>query len=622
MPGSRAARRSPVRSNVVFTGLVVVLAATGFRLWSMRGTWFFYDDLFFVQDALREPLSASYLTEPYNGHLMPAGKLLIWLNAHADPWGYALPAIEMTVLTLLVGLGFLRLLVALFGARWGILAPLVLTLFSPIMIPATLWWAAAVNQLPMLVATFFGAAAFVDHLRSGRRRPLVTSTLWLVVGLLFVERTLLALPLLWLIALLYFAAGPFPDRCLRLWRERRALVVSHAVLVGGYLAAYVPFGANFDATSITSRPLFDVLENLVGTAYASGFWGGPLTWRVSDVTQSEAHPSQVALMVGWALLVGLVVASARTRVRALRAWLLPLFVLAANAALIAISRAIYFGPEIALDYRFQTEAAFTTALALALAFLPVTDAVESSAPRPHVAPHLTPRGIPLACIGFLVLTTLSTARYPLRNPGTTSPRTYLQGVAASAAAAPGTQLLDLTVPSWVWAPLAYPTNSYSYMFEPVADDLDIRDVTTDDASLVAADGRFVPIELAPVRRQLDTPDPATGCTGRITTARRLYRLDGPVVGFGWVLEIGYRTPAGATLHVEVADLTYDVELEPGTHDLLMSAPGDLYDDVVLSLHQDAVADEVCLLGLTVGSINDAANAPAVVEEQPAAPSGS
>lgn len=610
-------RRSPQRADVLFTALLVVLAATGFRLWALRGTWLFYDDLFLVQQALASSLDASYLVEPYNGHLMPGGRLLIWLNTRSDPWGYTLPVLEMGFFLLLLGLGYLRLLLRLFGARWAVLAPLVLGLLSPILIPASIWWAAAVNQLPMLAATMFATSYVVDHLRDGRRRSLVLSTLWLVLGLLFVERTLLALLVIWPLALCYFTTGTFPERLRQLWTRHRALVLTHGVLVATYLALYLPFAANFNAASITERPLFGVLSAMVGTAYAAGFWGGPLAWHVSDVTQSEADPNQLLLLLGWAVLAGLVVLTVRTRERALRAWLLPAAALLANAGLIAVSRAIYFGPEIALDYRFQSEAALTTALALALAFIPVRDAPESSAPRSGATAPATAPGVAAICVVFVVLATISTARYPLRNLDETSPRRYLETVADSAERQPGSQFLDLTVPPWIWAPLAYPTNTYSHVFAPLTDRMDIREVTTDDTWLVAPDGRFQRVELTPVRHEQHAPSPTTGCVGQVTSTRQAWPLDGPVVGFGWFLEVTYDADAPTTLTVEVAGLGYDIEVGAGSHTLLMPAAGDEYDSVTLSV-ADTEAD-VCLRGLRVGTLNDAASA---TPDQVTSPAGS
>ncbi len=382
-------RRTPAQIEAVALGLVLVVAATGFRVWAAQGTWWFYDDFYFIQRAVTHDPTPGFLLTPYNGHLMPAGVLLTWVNTQLAPMSFGVASTELIVLFAVSGLAMLRLLVRLFGARRAVLLPLLLYLFSPILLPATTWWAAGVNQLPMLVAELLALDAFVDYLRRPTRRALALNLLWLVVGLLFVERTLLVFGVMWLVAMMYFTTGTLPDRARDLWRRHRPALVAHAVLAGGYLACYVPWALDFNARTLIRRPFFEVVQDMVVTAFSSGFVGGPVTWQVSRVTQSEAHPPQLVLLLGWAVLLVLVVASATTRTRGLRAWLLPAYALAANIALISVSRAIYFGPEIALDYRFQTEAAVLGALAVGFAFLPVIGAREAQA-RPRSLPTATP----------------------------------------------------------------------------------------------------------------------------------------------------------------------------------------------------------------------------------------
>lgn len=584
-------------THVVGAGLLVVAAATGFRVWALHGAWFFFDDFYFLQLALTHDLTASYLLKPYNGHLMPASTLLCWVNARISPLDFRLPATEMVVLFAALGLGMLRLLVRLFGRRPAILVPLVTFLFSPVLLPATTWWAAGVNQLPMLVATVLGVNAFVEHLQERRTRSLVRSLAWVALGLTFVERTVLALPLFWLLALLYFTSGTFPERCAELWGRYRAAVVSTVLFLGAYLAAYVPWALNFDARTVTRRPLFGVVHDMVVTAFSSGAVGGPLAWRVSDVTQNEAHPSEAVRLLGWAVLAGLVLASAVTRRRGLRAWLLPASLLAANAGLIATSRAIYFGPQIALDYRFQTEAALAFALALGLAFLPVRGARESSEPVPASWAVDTRSVAVVSCVVFVALAAVSTDRFPLRNLTTTSPRAYYDNVERSARERPGTQLLDLPTPAWLWAPLAYPTNTYSHMFRPVGHGLVVRTVTTDAAYLVDDRGRFRPVDFHPVRHQVSRT--ARTCFGHTWPGTSRWLLDGPVIGVGWFLRLAYDAPADTTVTVSVSGQDTSVRLQQGRHTLLMPAIGS-YASVVLETADDSAP--VCLRGLSVGTV--------------------
>ncbi|QWF24239.1 hypothetical protein KM427_11415 [Nocardioides sp. LMS-CY] len=601
MIGSGAGRAArPQRSagrGVLLAGLLVVAVATAFRAWQLQGAWFFYDDFYFIQRALDGPLTWTYLVEPYNGHLMPAGALLTWLNAHADAMSFAYPAVQIIVGFALTGLAALRLVLRLFGVRWAALVPLVLFLFSPFLIPATIWWAAAVNQVPMLLAVIMALSSFVAYLRSPRWPALVATFAWMAVGLLFVERTLTGFVVLWLVALLYFTEGTFPDRLRQLWNRYRAAVVLQVVAVLVYLAAYAPFALNFDAGSVRSRPLFGVLRDLAGVAFPIGAAGGPLDWQVSGVTQSEVHPSQLLLVLSWVVLGVVVLASGMTRRHGLRAWLIPVAGLLANAALIAVSRAIYFGSAIALDLRFQTESALTVALAAGLAFLPVPGARQSAEPRPGATWSITrPSWVVGGLVGYLALAVASTASYPLRNLTDTSPERYYGNVAASMAEDPDAVLLNRTVPDWLWAPLAYPTNTYRHMFPMLSPGPQVATTVTDGGAVVDATGRFRPITFVPQRTQRAAVG-ADGCFARALTARTTHVLDGPVLGPDWYLRLRYAAARDTDATLRIGDRTVDVRLERGEHTLITPAPG-----AYASVDVRVASGTACLERLEIGAV--------------------
>jgi hypothetical protein len=598
-PASAAPSQSRASRTVPLLGLLVVAAATGFRIWVIHPAWFFFDDFFFIEQAREKGLTADYLVTPYNGHLMPASWLLTWVNAKADPFGFGYPATEIVVMSALVGLGLLRLLISLFGPRPGVLFPLVLALFSPVLLPATTWWAAAVNLLPMLISLTFGLTAFVQHLRDRRTSDLVWSLAWLLLGLAFVERSLVVVMVMWLVAIMYFATGPVPHRVGHLLRTYRTAVVAHGLLVPAYLAVYVVYAKNFDAQSVTSRPFFGVLGYVAGIAFPSGATGGPLRWRVAEVTQSEAHPHQAVLILAWLVVATVVWASVRTRHRGARAWLLPLTALVANALLIAVSRAIYFGSEISLDFRFQTEVAVLLPLAVGLAFLPVVGAVESSEPK-ESGWRLDTRATVLPAMAvFLVAATVSASSFPLRNLTTTSPQRYVETFEASARALPGRQVLDRPTPAYLWSPVAYPTNLASRILAPLAGLVDFRSATTDDAWRIDDRGRLVPLELVESRSQTAS----VGDDGCFTTLRggavSSSALDGPVLGVDWYVRIDYHASESVRLTLSVGDTSRTDRLEPGTHYLLAPAGGS-YDAVRLEVPQGSAP--VCLRHLGIVAV--------------------
>lgn len=584
---------------VVAVGLVLVAAGVVFRGWAVADAWFFFDDFHFIAEAVRSELTLGYLLTPYNGHLMPAGLLLTWLNTTLAPMSFGPVAVEMLVLYAAAGLGMLRLLCTLFGTRAAVLWPLTFYLVSPILIPATTWWAAGVNYLPVLVAVSWGVDAYVRHLRAPTRRTLVQSIAWVVLGLAFAELTLLVYLFLGHLTLSYFTTGALTDRLRQTWRRYRAAVVGHTVLVVAYLAFYVPHAMNFHASDVVDRPMFEVARAMVATAFASAVVGGPGRWELMRVTQSAADPTQLVQLLSWAVLLLLVHASVTTRRRAGRAWALPTLVLAASVALVSVSRAIYFGPEIALDYRFQTLAAPAMALALGLAFLPVPGAVESVEKRADhwlVDDRRRATAALAAGVGFAVL---STARYPLLHLTEHDPRAYFDRVVASSRDVPADEeLIDLPVPPWLW--FGPPeTTPYSVVFAALGDLVPrARETVTDGALLVTEDGTVRPAVMEVVRR--DTLPLTGSCPHPVGETGSHVRLDGPVVGYVWFVEIDYTTAYDGTIEVHLGDHVVEAPVQAGSHTLLLPGAGE-YDTVTVRAGPGSQPG-LCVQAVRVGTL--------------------
>ena len=84
---------------------------------------------------------------PHSGHLMPLGRLLIDLSVAGGLFSWPATAAVTIAFQAAIALAAVWMLRTLFGLRWGIVPPLLVFLFSPVTMPATVWWAAALNQL-------------------------------------------------------------------------------------------------------------------------------------------------------------------------------------------------------------------------------------------------------------------------------------------------------------------------------------------------------------------------------------------------------------------------------------------------------------------------------------------
>ena len=113
-------------------------------------------------------------------------------------------------------------------------------------------------------------------------------------------------------------------------------------------------------------------------------------------------PSQVVVLVSWVAFVALVVHAQRTRTKSRRAWSLLAFTTVCNVVLLASARANVVGPDIAREYRYQTESAALFVIAVGLAFLPLVGApeqndVRETADRSRPAPGRPDRSRPSSC---------------------------------------------------------------------------------------------------------------------------------------------------------------------------------------------------------------------------------
>ena len=586
----------------VLAGLGLVLAHLGFRAWALSDSWFYFDDLAFMSRAANQPFDADYLVESYGGHLMPAGFAVARLLNDVAPFEWLPWAASLLVLQALAGVGMLRLLLSMFGHRWAVVALLAAYLGYVFTLSAGIWWAAGINQLPLLVSFAFGLHAFLAHLRTHRATSLVAALLWTAAGLVFYEKTLLLIGVYAIVAACWFTVGTTPERLRGLWDDYRAAVVSFTVLGGGYLGVYVAYGLDFSPSESTGQSWGPLAWNLVMVAFATGAVGGPITWQ-SITVGSLADPSTVVQLVAWVVVGGLVYYAYRTRTHSRRAWLPLVFTMACNVVLLASARAAVVGPDIAREFRYQTESGALVVVAVGLAFLPLIGAREVNGERPDVPrPYETPRYVAAGVLAVVALATLSSIRYVERWQDGNPSEPYFANVEAALADADGpVPLVDTGLPQTLLWSYRFPENIYSHVFR----DLEGIEVATypssalDNLLLFDDTGRLSPVVIPPVRSMLPTDGSCyTVEPGRTTRVP----LNGPVIGGGWWIQIGYGSKRDATVRVEAGDRSYVVDLPRGLHNLYVEAEGE-FTAVRLSEDGDdrpGQAAGVCVATLDLG----------------------
>jgi hypothetical protein len=632
-PDARAPVRRPVEPrpasalpgllgrHLVLYGVLLVLLQLAFRGWALAGSWFYFDDIAFMSRAMNEPLDASYLLESYGGHLMPGGFLTVWLLTKVAVYSWAPWAGVLLALQALAGFGMLRLLVSLFGRKPLVLALLAGYLAYVFTLSAGIWFAAGINQLPMQVALVFGLHAHVEYLRHRRVRSLVWAIVWTLAGLVFYEKTLLLLGVYAIVAFGWFSSGGSTDRLKHLWEHYRPAVLAYGALGVGYLALYVQYGLDFSPGNANTQPWSPIAYNLVGTTMLPGLIGGPLQRQPLSVG-AFGDPSQAVVLVSWVAFAALVAHAQRTRTKSRRAWSLLAFTAVCNIVLLASARANVVGPDIAREYRYQTESAALFVIGVGLAFLPLLGATEvnelrdpvqpvqpvqpeqpeqlaqepaSGPSRPRSPEPDNPRLVAAITVAVVLTALVSSTRYVHLWQDRNETKQYFANVEKALTGAEDTPvpLVDIGVPQTLLWAYRYPENAYSHVFRNLSDRTSYPRASMDELYMFDDHGRLAAVDVPPTRTQLG----GEGCGFPLKRGTTTVPLNGPVIGGGWWLRISYGSSRDVDAHLTVGEENYDLTLPKGLHNLFVQAAGD-FDSVTFSDYPSGTG--LCVTALTLG----------------------
>jgi hypothetical protein len=585
------------RSAVNRLGLIVIALGLAFRIWALTGSWFYFDDLAFLSAGTNDPLTWHFVGRVYAGHLMPAGWLVIKALATWAPYRWAVWAGFLVLLQALAWWGMLRLLRSMFGESPLVPALLALNVFYVFTVPAGVWFAAGINQLPLQVALAFGLTAHLDYLRTRRVRSLVVTLLWTVGSMAFYEKSIILFGLYALLALGWFSQGRLGERVGQLWRQYRVGVLAHGVLALAYLGIYTQVGLPFGGSQQPPGTLLsDVAYRLVGVAFSTGTVGGPFEWR-SMSANALADPTDLISLGSWVAVGSLVWYAASTRTKSWRAWSLIVFTLAANVYLLSSARANLVGPDIGLEYRYQTESAAVFVLSVGLAFLPLRGAVEVNAVREGAERPLEKASyVRLLTVAVVFASMVSTLAYVRNWQDNNLTKPYFDNVRATAAAVPQkpVPLVDQSLPqNLIWA-FGYPENTDSHIFRTLGGRLAYPDHSIDALYLLDDIGRVTPAQIPQTRVMA----PGTGCGYILGRSPTRIPLNGPVIGGGWWIRMTYGAPRAFDARIGLGDRSFTMRLPRGDHTAFFRADGS-YSSVLLD--NDPSGRHTCVTGLDLGA---------------------
>ncbi len=554
---------------IMATGGLMILAQIGFRAWALFPSWFYLDDYKMLRDA-QDHRGLGDLFTPYNGHLMPGGRLLVLVVESSGQLNWALACTLTIALQALASAAALWMLMTLFGLRWGILGPLALYLFSPITLPALMWWTACLTQITIQAGLFLAVGAWVLHLRGGGRRWILATLFGVAFGLAFDVKGLLIFLVLAFIALAYFATGGPVARASFVAARYWPATLVGTLTVLAYVAYYLTHVSQPFETPSPSL-VGDLASTMLGSAFLTGAVGGPWRWSALAPPNAFADPPGAAVHATWVVVALVVAYSLLRRRRALRAWLLLAGYLVVLLALLVSSRGLEYGALIGLEYRYLTDATCVLALAIGLAFMPLLGAVESSEQRSDLL-LLEARGPVVATATAMVVTSslVSSAVYVNIWHTQNASDGYVHRLAAEMRAYGAVDLAEQPLPEAVIPGIFAPDNSLSNLVPLVSDRASFPD-TSSRLMAVTPDGGLTPALIKP--GVLSRPGPRDDCGWRVTATGLDIPLDGRAFPWTWWLRIGYLSSNSSRVRITAGDDQVLTQVEPGARSLYARVSG-------------------------------------------------
>ncbi len=602
-------------TKVLLSGLVLILAQAVYRAWAIFGGWFHIDDFNFISITTNNPSLSRAVMTNYWGHRMPGAFFMSWVNDHLARWQWWLPASELLILQLVASVGLLALLGRHMGLRRAILIPLALYLFTASTVPSSIWWASAINLLPLSVGLVWALYFHLNYLRSRRLAEILWANLCLIFGLAFSEKTVVVLVAVVLITTCWFAEGRTATaRVVDALRRYRAGFIAYGVIALIYGFGYWVSGTMVMVTdqTIPGRfPVFTVLSNMIFRTYLPGLVGGPWKWMYfSDQPHSVADPS-TGMMVAAALMVTWVVWHvSRSWVHWQPALLLPIAFILVNASLVSFARVIYVGPFLTREYRYQGELALVTAIALAAMTTRWRGSLSGPAPRSAIqAPPVDDEDgavpwrladHPRAVTGLVTLVCLSSVLsgvvYTHHWQGFQQGRSYTLTLAKAAAALPpGTEIADVRVSESLTNAYRFPENTIRHLFRKESHQLTFTNAAIDSLLYPQKSGQLLPITIPTTRQALPGARPRCQYPVRPVS---IIMLDGPVAFGGWWVKLAYVSKADTSVLISAGDSRRKMRFPAGSHTAYFSA-GDEFTTVTIIDH-GAGASRLCVNRLTVG----------------------
>lgn len=545
----------------------MITVQLGIRAALAFGGYFYWDDLILVGKAGTQGLvSASYLFDDHDGHLMPGAFLVAGSIIRAAPLDWTGPAISLVALQLLASLSLLRTLHVILGWRPVLLLPLSFALFTPLGVPGFAWWAAALNSLPMLAALAWVCGDAVLLVRTGNQRYAATGLLAYFGGLLFFEKAaVIPFVAFAVVALLCHVHGD-RDALRKVWRAGFRLWVPALTLTAGWVALYLAV-VNQRRWSSDLAMTWALLRRSITHGIVPGLAGGPWDWARWAPASPWAVPGPLVMTLGWLVLFAALAFSFLRKQRIGWVWVTAAgYAVACQVPIYLMRSSRFTALELAQTLRYFPDLVFVLALLAAIAFTAPNRQSSGWLDVSRLRTALTSAAVLL----FLASSLFSTSTF-LTSWRDNPAEPYLKNARAALAAADA-PLLDQEVDPLVLQRVAWPENLASHMFALVRDRPEFSSTTT-QLRMLDSKGRLVEARVTWVRTIIAGPVPQCGYFAQPDQPTRLV-LDGPLLPADWTVEINYLANTDGSMLLALSQgPEVKVPVRPGLNRVYARLPG-------------------------------------------------
>ena len=591
-----AARTARIGWVGLVAGLLIVVQLVVRAILAFRG-YFYWDDLILTGRAgTQNILSASYLFDDHDGHVMPAAFELAGGITRLAPLNWAGPAISLVAMQLVASLALVRALHVILGWRPVLLIPLTFALFTPLGIPGYAWWAAALNSLPMLAAMSWACADAILLIRTGNQRYAGTALSAYVVGLLFFEKAAVIPFVAFAIsALLAHVAGE--DSPLRtVWQRGRRLWTTSLVLTAGWIGLYLVV-VDQQRWSSDLLMTWNLLRRSITHGIVPGLVGGPWSWDRWAPASPWATPPAAAMAIGWVALAATLTISLIRKKRIVGVWIVAAgYAVACQVPIYLMRSSRFTALELAQTLRYFPDLVVVLALCAAVAFR----APNREASRWLDASWARTAATATLALAFVASSLYSTAAFmtswrdnPTQPYLQNAERTLAQGHTADDA-----PLLDQEVDPLVLQRVAFPENLASHMFALVTQRPEFGSATN-RLRMLDAKGRLVDAKVTWVRTV--TPGPTARCGYFVqTNTPAQMALDGPLLPADWTAEINYLANTEGSMTMSLSEgPAVKVPVRPGLNRVFVRLPG---AGDAITVQANTAAMSLCIASGPIGFV--------------------